>query len=157
MVCQFSFGLLVRRCLLSIDIEPFRFGEVEQLHTPPAVSSTHRASFIGQFVSGRQHVTFDDNEDNTITHDRPRTASLQPPSADPSRTSYATNSTYSRMSNLSDFPVPPTINPDTPGHMSFVSSYFEPQDPHHHPAERRLTFGGDAEIDELLDHLNHGR
>lgn len=62
------------------------------------------------------------------------------------------------MSNLSDFPVPPIgDHGDTPGHMSFVSSYFELAYPQRSSIDRRLTFGDDAEIDELLDHLNHGR
>ncbi|KAF8919461.1 hypothetical protein CPB85DRAFT_1429574 [Mucidula mucida] len=136
--------------------ELFRLGQVEHLATPPAVASTHRTSFIGQFVSGHR-LSEHENEDMTITQNRARSTSLQPPSADPSRTSYTTNSTYSRMSNLSDFPVPPISHGATPGHISLISSYFEPSDPQRSSIDRRLTFGGDAEIDELLDHLNHGR
>ncbi|KAF9027098.1 hypothetical protein BDZ89DRAFT_1160919 [Hymenopellis radicata] len=136
--------------------ELFRLGHVEHLATPPAVASTHRTSFIGQFVPGNRLSEHED-EDITITQSRARSTSLQPPSADPSRTSYTTNSTYSRMSNLSDFPVPPVSHGATRGHISLVSSYFEPSDPQRSSVDRRLTFGGDAEIDELLDHLNHGR
>ncbi|KAJ7240333.1 hypothetical protein B0H12DRAFT_1134986 [Mycena haematopus] len=74
----------------------FRVGSVEAVTTPPATSATHRLSFTGQL-------------------------SLQPPnSADPTRSSYMTESSISRISNLSDFPVPPS----QPAHMSVLSSYF---------------------------------
>ncbi|KAJ7682606.1 hypothetical protein DFH06DRAFT_1290016 [Mycena polygramma] len=62
----------------------------------------------------------------------PRTGStLQPHSADPTRSSYMTESDLSRMSNLSDFPVPPPQHM-TPAHMSLLSSYF-----HEHAAADR--------------------
>jgi len=103
--------------------EPFRVGSIEAVSTPPATSSAHRSSFTGQlsFVGDhpeQEHVPVP-KEGIPI----PRTVSslLQPPpSADPTRSSYMTESTVSRMSNLSDFPVPPP----QPAHMSVLSSYF---------------------------------
>lgn len=90
------------------------------MSTPPATSAAHRSSFIGQlsFVGDR-------HEHESIPKDAipiPRVVSnLQaPPSADPTRSSYMTESSISRISNLSDFPVPPP----QPAHMSVLSSYF---------------------------------
>lgn len=165
----------------------FTVGEVGYIPTPEATSSSHRHSFAGQFVSaGRENVArlgeiAGEEEDDTITMpmQMENRGSLQPPH-NPSRGSYATNSSvYSRMSGLSDFPVPPSTD-RTPAHMQVLSSYFDgldgDRDSHRavstmrdsvRPASEapsrpsvssnRLTFGGDAEIQELLDHLNHGR
>ncbi|KIY68199.1 hypothetical protein CYLTODRAFT_421795 [Cylindrobasidium torrendii FP15055 ss-10] len=166
----------------------FRVGEVEYVTTPEATPSSHRHSYVGQFVSasGRENVArlgeiAGEEEDDTITMpvQMENRGSLQPPN-DPSRTSYATNSSvYSRMSGLSDFPSPPSTD-RTPAHMQVLSSYFDGLDgdrdsnaagitmrgsvrpPSEAPSRpsvssNRLTFGGDAEIQELLDHLNHGR
>ncbi|KAJ6490397.1 hypothetical protein C8R47DRAFT_1273622 [Mycena vitilis] len=107
--------------------EPFRVGSVEAVSTPPATSSPHsRMSLAGQmaFIEPEPVVK------GSIPI--PRTGStLQPHSADPTRSSYMTESDLSRMSNLSDFPVPPPQHM-TPAHMSLLSSYF-----HEHAAPDR--------------------
>ncbi|KAF8195684.1 hypothetical protein K438DRAFT_1934158 [Mycena galopus ATCC 62051] len=100
--------------------EPFRVGSVEAVSTPPAVSAAHRSSFTGQLS-----FAGDTHEPPPVPkhgiHIPRAVSSLQPPhSADPTRSSYMTESTVSRMSNLSDFPVPPS----QPAHMSVLSSYF---------------------------------
>ncbi|KAK0494623.1 hypothetical protein EDD18DRAFT_350882 [Armillaria luteobubalina] len=79
------------------------------------------------------------------------------PSADLTRSSYLTNSSlYSRMSNLSDFPVPPVQ--DAPPRVSYTSSYFDDQyttrDARSVTSSKRMTFGGDEEIDQLLASLS---
>ncbi|KAK7061900.1 hypothetical protein R3P38DRAFT_2832176 [Favolaschia claudopus] len=100
--------------------EPFRVGSVEAVSTPPAISATHRSSFTGQlsFVEDLREPDSQPKGDVPL----PRAvSSLHPPnSADPTRSSYMTESSISRMSNLSDFPVPPP----QPAHMSVLSSYF---------------------------------
>ncbi|KAJ6628842.1 hypothetical protein B0H10DRAFT_2209286 [Mycena sp. CBHHK59/15] len=102
----------------------FRLGNVESVSTPLATATDHRISLIGQmaFVNGP-----------TPKAAPPRTlaATLQPHSADPTRSSYMTESTLSRISNLSDFPAPPPQRM-TPAHMSLLSSYFHESIPAEH-------------------------
>ncbi|KAF7352626.1 hypothetical protein MVEN_01228300 [Mycena venus] len=108
--------------------EPFRVGSVEAVSTPPAISGAHRSSFTGQLSFVGDH-----EREPPIPKPIPRAvSSLQPPpSADPTRSSYMTESTVSRMSNLSDFPVPPP----QPAHMSVLSSYFHGVADHTVPEE----------------------
>lgn len=93
--------------------------------TPAAESTDHRTSYAGQmaFVN-----TSEPEPESPFPKDGipiPRAvSSLQPHSADPTRSSYMTESTVSRMSNLSDFPAPPPQQM-TPAHMSLLSSYFQ--------------------------------
>jgi hypothetical protein len=102
--------------------EPFRVGSIEAVATPPATSADiHRSSFTGQlsFV-GDLHDEPEPIPKGAIPIPRAVSSLHPPPSADPTRSSYMTESTVSRMSNLSDFPVPPA----QPAHMSLLSSYF---------------------------------
>ncbi|PBK90025.1 hypothetical protein ARMGADRAFT_1014688 [Armillaria gallica] len=142
--------------------EAFKLGQVESQATPPAVSSAHRSSFIGlmAFSPGRGPPEEED-PDNTVTI-RDSRALLHPsisglPSSDLTRSSYLTNSSlYSRMSNLSDFPVPPAR--DAPPRVSYTSPYFDDQyttrDARSVTSSKRMTFGGDEEIDQLLASLS---
>ncbi|KAK0449846.1 uncharacterized protein EV420DRAFT_1564407 [Desarmillaria tabescens] len=142
--------------------EAFKLGQVESQATPLAMSSAHRSSFIGlmSFSPGRNPPEEED-PDNTITM-RDSHALLHPsssghPSTDLTRSSYLTNSSlYSRMSNLSDFPVPPAR--DAPARVSYTSSYFDDQytarDARSVTSSKRMTFGGDEEIDQLLASLS---
>lgn len=143
-------------------LEAFKLGQVESQATPPAVSSAHRSSFIGlmAFSPGRD-PSEEEDPDNTVTI-RDSRALLHPsisglPSSDLTRSSYLTNSSlYSRMSNLSDFPVPPAR--DAPARVSYTSSYFDDQyttrDARSVTSSKRMTFGGDEEIDQLLASLS---
>lgn len=162
--------------------EAFRMGVVESASTPPATSSDHRRSYTGQmaFVSGgEQFVEQDDDQTVTLRRNGIVSSSntLPLPSADPTRSSYLTSSSFSRMSTLSDFPAPPPRTDITPAHMSLLNSYFgdasvhiaeEPRSNDHefagqpnldssHRDSPRLTFGGDDDIEELLANLSdHG-
>nr|GAT49050.1 predicted protein [Mycena chlorophos] len=101
--------------------ESFRVRSVES-STPAASPGENRSSFTGQLAFIEE--TTPPTEGVPI----PRIPSLHPPSADPTRSSYMTNSTLSRISNLSDFPEPPpNSHPPhnlTPAHMSLLNSYF---------------------------------
>ncbi|KAK7049734.1 hypothetical protein VNI00_005765 [Paramarasmius palmivorus] len=115
------------------ELDAYRLGHVESVSTPPAEASDPRLSYVGQmsFAHGAG-PTGEEDEDGDVLGTSPMftrngTAhnSLQPPSADPTRSSYMTsNSEGSRMSGLSDFPVPPPQQL-TPAHMSLLSSYFD--------------------------------
>ncbi|KAK0203476.1 hypothetical protein DFS33DRAFT_1383728 [Desarmillaria ectypa] len=145
--------------------EAFKVGQVESQATPPVMSSNHRSSLVGlmSFSPGRDPVPPEEEEnlDSTITMRNSR-ALLHPsssghPSADLPRSSYLTNSSlYSRISDLSDFPVPPAR--EAPAHVSYTSSYFDDQytarDARSVTSSRRMTFGGDEEIDQLLASLS---
>lgn len=140
----------------------FRVGVVESVATPPAVSSDHRISLTGQMAFAHDHRRHHPEDPQTAGS---HATTLQLPSADPTRSSYMTTSTTSRMSGLSDFPVPPR-NDMAPGHMSLLSSYFDevltqaevhaPPHPVFSPAtsSRRLTFGGDEDVDQLIATLS---
>ncbi|KAJ7094588.1 hypothetical protein B0H15DRAFT_904537 [Mycena belliarum] len=97
-----------------------RLGNVESVSTPPATSTDYRNSYMGQMTFAEEHGQPPPKGALPL----PRVvSSLQPHSADPTRSSYMTESTLSRMSNLSDFPSPPPQQM-TPAHMSLLSSYF---------------------------------
>ncbi|KAF9266272.1 hypothetical protein L218DRAFT_897317 [Marasmius fiardii PR-910] len=109
----------------------YRLGNIETSSTPLAESSDPRLSYVGQMSYAHEDIRDDEHEDVLGTSPNfsrlPATAhsSLQPPSADPTRSSYMTsNSEGSRMSGLSDFPAPPPQHL-TPAHMSLLSSYFD--------------------------------
>ncbi|TFK38252.1 hypothetical protein BDQ12DRAFT_631544 [Crucibulum laeve] len=103
----------------------FRVGMVESVSTPPATYSDHRMSMMGDLsFSPERHRSAQPIADfSPIMHSRVMSG-LQPPSADPTRSSYTTSSTASRMSGLSDFPVPPK-DLTTSKHTSLLSSYFD--------------------------------
>ncbi|ESK95086.1 hypothetical protein Moror_13818 [Moniliophthora roreri MCA 2997] len=113
------------------DLDAYRLGNVESVSTPPAETGEPRLSYIGQ-MSFAHGAGLEEDEGGDVLGTSPNftrqtTAhnSLQPPSADPTRSSYMTsNSEGSRMSGLSDFPTPPPQQL-TPAHMSLLSSYFD--------------------------------
>ncbi|GLB42456.1 hypothetical protein LshimejAT787_1104710 [Lyophyllum shimeji] len=159
------------------ETELFHVGVVESVSTPPAVASDHRSSYIGEVSSPNNHERPQEAQELAPISPQPRINSgLQPPSADPTRSSYMTTSTASRMSNLSDFPAPP---PHLNGHTSLLTSYFDEAHslseaqatesqyttaPSKTPSfndsddddthNRRLTFGGEQEIEELVAALS---
>ncbi|KAJ7068486.1 hypothetical protein C8F01DRAFT_1364812 [Mycena amicta] len=100
--------------------ESFRVRSVES-STPAATSGENRSSFAGQMAFVGESEVVPPKEGIPIP--RVSTSTLQPYSADPTRSSYMTNSTLSRISNLSDFPPPPEHHM-TPAHMSLLTSYF---------------------------------
>lgn len=96
----------------------FRLGIVDAISTPPTETSTRRRSLTGL-------MSFDDNRfsqepPSSSARDTHLSAGswLQPPNG--MRSSYMTTSTSSRMSGLSDFPVPPKD-----GHASLLSAFFD--------------------------------
>ncbi|KAL4266842.1 hypothetical protein AB1N83_002726 [Pleurotus pulmonarius] len=129
----------------------FRIGVIEAVPTPPSTSedrrfSQHLSSYITHPGSSTQPTT-EDSSVRVVSN-----ASLQPPSTVLSRVSYMTSSDGSRMSGLSDFPVPPLQDQMTPGNMSIVDSYFEDVTLRQEfalqtPMSRRSTLGGDEEVD----------
>ncbi|EAU89684.1 hypothetical protein CC1G_10711 [Coprinopsis cinerea okayama7 len=95
----------------------FRVGSVDAIATPPAETADRRRSFIGL-------MSYDNRfpRDPSISPDGrhlSQYSGLQPPEI--TRSSYMTTSTMSRMSGLSDFPVPPR----DPAHMSLLTAYFD--------------------------------
>ncbi len=147
----------------------FRVGMVESVSTPPAISTEHRLSFAGQTAfpqeSQRQGLASPGSRDS---HARIMSG-LQPPLTDATRSSYTSASTHSRMSNLSDFPVPPKdTNHPRPKHMSLLSAYFDEAMSQRSSAaaagssatvpvllnEERVTFGGNQSADDLAKVLS---
>lgn len=159
-----------REQILTSILEVFyRVGEVPALATPnPTGGHTQRASahgsYFGDHSRGDDNVHRDEFDEGTTLYAM-RPSLIPPPSAsDATRASYVTStSSTSRISNLSDFPVPPTQNVMTPG--AIIQSYLrntpqeELEDPvlDHGPRSvqeerreklriRRTTFGGEEEI-----------
>lgn len=118
-------------------------------------SSAH-GSYFGDII--RDDSRPDSTQDASFLH--PQRPSLAPPpptsATDTSRTSYLTSTSgNSRISQLSDFPAPPSQGAMAPG--SVIQSYFsrEPEDSQngdHSQREigvrrsRRTTFGGEEEV-----------
>lgn len=140
-----------------------RVGIVESASTPPIVSGHHRSSYSGQMAYAQlrpdSEIHEGSNPDQDLQHEDDfdlesppispladqlhprRRPQYYPPhlrsSVDPTRSSYMTTSTISRMSNLSDFPVPPPrddvamtvrlgVTPAaTPGQISLLNSYLD--------------------------------
>ena len=143
--------------LTHLVIEPFRVGVVESLATPHATTSPRRSSGHVSLVDEELPQTTEEPD----THLRIKSQhSLQPPtSAEATRSSYMTTSTNgSRMSGLSDFPVPPA---DIAAHMRMLDTYMESgsrelasggsPEP---PVSRRMTFGGDEDIEDIAKALS---
>ena len=107
---------------IDCSLDLFRLGQVESVTTPPPMSSDHRMSghlsFIEEHAGHRGNNT--GNTGRITSH-----PSLRPPTVDLTRTSYTTNSTGSRISGLSDFPVPPVHEHMPPAHISLLSPYFD--------------------------------
>ncbi|OCB90557.1 hypothetical protein A7U60_g2235 [Sanghuangporus baumii] len=142
----------------------YRVGEVPALATPNPVSSTHmyrasaHVSYIDSTPPSNHRSLSPDTRGRTDTPSRP---SLQPQSATSmTRESYMTStSSASRISQLSEFPVPPGQTSLTPGTIiqSYFGSTLEPTERHdpiqedpesvereqkrHERQSRRTTFG----------------
>ncbi|KAJ7596697.1 hypothetical protein C8J56DRAFT_1021201 [Mycena floridula] len=148
------------------DPSAFRLGSVETAMTPPIVSGNSRHSYIGQLAFTEANVSrHEPVDDDALRRSRETsTQALSPHSADAARSSYLTSSSLSRMSGLSDFPLPPPPDMSTPAHMSLLSSYFgeimarnEQRDSNFSdlpPNPRRVTFGKDDDVEELLASLS---
>ncbi|KAJ7639042.1 hypothetical protein FB45DRAFT_1055233 [Roridomyces roridus] len=128
-----------------VEDETFRIGSVgSMVATPPTTSGDHRTSYMGHLGQmGSVEVT----PPLLVPKDEPRVVSSgsglhPPPSADPTRSSYLTESTMSRISQLSDFPVPPPQSAFTPAHMSLLNSYFTsvPEDNGEEESQSVTTF-----------------
>jgi hypothetical protein len=139
-----------------------RVGEVGPLATPdPTAIQNGTSSARGSFIDNAPATTrgSEDNnrqsQDNERTPRRPSRPSLTVPNSasEGTRASYVTTSTSdaSRISQLSDFPIPPHLDTMTPSYM--VQSFYEEIDrdtintirtrPH---AERRTTFGIETDL-----------
>lgn len=116
--------------LNSSDFEPpaqdepndtLRVGTVEALATPSPLSNPQRLSSrlsLIHFVHGNERSRREDRSYGRVSS---QYSSLGAPISDGARSSFMTNT--SRMSGLSDFPVPPSEI--TPEHMSVLNSYFD--------------------------------
>lgn len=118
-----------------------RLGTVESVSTPAAVDVEHRISFNGETVFEYQDQdspetgfsTDIDHPGNAVSRRDPLPFGLssQRPLTQVTRSSYMTTSDLSRISGLSDFPVPPkSINsesslPTPTPHIPVLSTYFE--------------------------------
>lgn len=133
---------------------------------PTTVENAHRASahgsYFGDVARSDEPATEDTLDDES--HLRLSRPSLAPPltASDATRASYVTStSSASRISQLSDFPIPPSQGAMTPG--SILQSYFgsmredaqserppEPSpvdvSPHARFRSRRTTFGGEEQV-----------
>lgn len=125
----------------------FRIGVVESILTPVTVSPQHRPnSYSGETSSAtnnesrQQDLPSPSRTTGVSGEASARTlSSLNPPV---SRSSYMTTSTASRMSGLSDFPVPPK------DHRLSLSTYFnEPLPPPF--MEQQLPLGSNQDAGDL--------
>ncbi|EGO04021.1 hypothetical protein SERLA73DRAFT_175753 [Serpula lacrymans var. lacrymans S7.3] len=139
---------------------PIRVGQIAAMATSPVSFSPHRVSSQLSIIGGEAAHTGPTSQTFTPRSGR---NSLHPHSAEPLRSSYATSTTdLSRMSGLSDFPVPPAQVNLTSAHMSILQGYFESVarqsgDPTEtratsrirsgHRDSHRTTFGGSEDMD----------
>ncbi|KAF9444917.1 hypothetical protein P691DRAFT_762968 [Macrolepiota fuliginosa MF-IS2] len=171
------------------ETEVYHIKQVETA-TPAAVDADHRLSFAGQMEYQTEHhdahahnsvpatteVVEGAGADDEAGHiyDIPSPTSqarvrsgLHAPLTDATRSSYLTTSTMSRMSNLSDFPIPPANHRmsllevffnDVVGHPSIlvtednVPATPPPQTSDHN---NRLTFGAGADAEDIVDALSN--
>ncbi|KIY53251.1 hypothetical protein FISHEDRAFT_69105 [Fistulina hepatica ATCC 64428] len=122
----------------SVEDEPtevFRLGTVEPVHTPPATASAHRRSFSGQMAFARAEAPSAKQVDSGVPEESPPPSSgLLRTSIRLTRSSYmtTTSTSDSRISGLSDFPVPPSdyAIPEefaarrAPAHTFVLDAYF---------------------------------
>ncbi|KAG6812624.1 hypothetical protein H0H92_001843 [Tricholoma furcatifolium] len=170
---QCPFQLKLNDVAKGILLDTLRLGVLGSEVTSPAGEAKSQTSRISPDVRG-SHLG---GGEQMV---QPRINSgLQLPSADPTRSSYLTTSSMSRISGLSDFPAPP---PSHAEHMSILTSYFDethslsenfvsrnvtpPPIPASlnfhditvdHPEERsnaRLSFEGEEELEELVAALS---
>ena len=118
----------------------FRLGVVESILTPVTVSPQHRPnSYAGE--TSNHESRLENRPSSSRTTGAPGDANGQTLSAlhpTISRSSYMTTSTASRMSGLSDFPVPPK------DHRLSLSTYFnEPLPPPF--TEQHLSVGSNQD------------
>lgn len=147
----------------------FRVGIVESVSTPPPETADRRHSFTGQLLEGGEHIPHHVAFSEPAPEEKHQSTLLSP-ATDMTRSSYMTTSTTgSRMSNLSDFPIPPLDPSVATSHMSFLSNYhnnhapvdfsdlepmrdsLHPMDPH----DRRFTFGFDQNAADVADELSN--
>jgi serine/arginine repetitive matrix protein 2 len=140
-------------------------GEVLSVSTPDAVSAARRVSFTTYVhdEAGNQTVVVRPRQRNTLS-------SMYPPrtgSSDPTRSSYLTTST--RISDLSDFPLPPSDEMPEGRPVSDLPPTAEAA-PESRPSSEvpelmdieswssrkptRMTFGGDEDAEEFLASLS---
>ncbi|EDR03578.1 uncharacterized protein LACBIDRAFT_295200 [Laccaria bicolor S238N-H82] len=140
------------------DTAMFRVGMVESVSTP--LATDHRLSFMGQTADVLEPYHHSD-ANTSVPHARVLSG-LQLPVTEGTRSSYMTTSTFSRMSGLSDFPIPPR-DPHTPRHMSLLTSYFDEAMAQNEiqflqdspmPHGRRLTFGVDQDAEDVAEALS---
>lgn len=151
---------------LTNSLAMVRLGVVESLLTPASVAPDHRPnSYAGETA------LIPDNNNDRLRHQpesspisgvsseaRARVFSgLQPPSSDATRTSFMTTSTASRMSGLSDFPVPPKddrhVSLGTFFNESFAQSELRSEIPLP-PPDRQVVFGGNQNAGDLAKTLS---
>jgi len=141
-----------------------RLRAVEAVTTPPAVVHDHRdlrpVSLVVDKVEPSEALNTEEGRQRVTSR-----GSLAPPitSTDPTRSSYMTSTTDgSRMSGLSDFPEPPSVDHLNPAHMSIISSYFgdtykQPEEapstnnattPENRRHANRMTFGGSEDMEK---------
>jgi serine/arginine repetitive matrix protein 2 len=145
-----------------------RLRVVESLLTPASVAPEHRPNSY----AGETTLITDNNNDQLRHQNQPESSptlgvsgeararvfsGLQPPSSDATRTSFMTTSTASRMSGLSDFPVPPKddrhVSLGTFFNESFAQSELQSEIPLL-PPDRQVVFGGNQNAGDLAKTLS---
>ena len=133
----------------------FRLGVVESILTPASVLPQHRPNSYSGETSGAttNHEYRQQDRPSTsgligVSGEARARTGLNPPVSEETRSSYmTTTSTASRMSGLSDFPVPPK------DHRMSLSTYFnEPLPPP--PTEQQLIFGRNQDAGDLAKTLS---
>lgn len=126
-----------------------RVGVVESILTPVTVSPQHRPnSYTGETSSAaannecRQQNPLSLSCVTGVSSEARARTGLNLPVSEATRSSYMTTSTASRMSGLSDFPVPPK------DHRISLGSYFnEPLPPPF--TEQQLSLGSNQDAGDL--------
>jgi serine/arginine repetitive matrix protein 2 len=172
--------VLVRFTQSILHIGLLRLGMVESLSTPVAVDVEDRISFNGETIfdyedqdtpasqpavrPGLSRLVADlspdtERPDNTVTRRdmSPIGLASQRPLTQVTRSSYMTTSDLSRMSGLSDFPVPPksiyserpesSLPPVTPGGFSAFDAYFEDESTHEGTPQPNASFSRPEYLD----------
>ena len=123
-----------------------RVGLVESILTPVTVSPDHRPnSFSGETSGATNNESRQEDRPRAtdvvvVAGARARTTLSPPSDPEATRSSYMTTSTASRMSGLSDFPVPPKDDDDH--HQRSLSEYFNEPLPPHPFMEQQIIFVG---------------
>jgi serine/arginine repetitive matrix protein 2 len=126
-----------------------RVGVVESILTPVTVSPQHRPnSYTGETSSATNNESRQQPSSSRVTgvsgEARARTA-LNPPVSEATRSSYMTTSTASRMSGLSDFPVPPK----DPDRISLSTYFNEPLPPPFTEQQQLSSLGSNQDAGDL--------